>query len=448
MITPLFKYAGGKARMLESYTPFFAGLEEKTWFIDYFGGTGTMALWAKSLYPHVKIVLNEINPEIFGLYDALKNNYEEFMAYLRTLDTQYSHIMTEGLSRGLSRDLIAKPRDVEVGEKGKMKKIKGLLYETYYSISREAFYESLRVRYTNYPETFVSSAEQAATLYFMLQTNFSGIWQARVRDGVYNTPFGLGTEVNSRIDEQTLLGFHTMLQDAIILNKDFRDLGTDISRKDAIHYFDPPYTDSHTKYQKGGFSAEATQALCSLILSLHKDGETVFLSNKDGEELRNSLQPFLKFELFPIQYTAGRKNTEKGSRAVEILFHNNMNAAPTCGIDEEEYQAVICGLKSDYFLGKIVVNDESGCWYWVGCYQVKKTVRELRAHPIKPSPHNVLWCIVNKRLLPRGIQARRIKEKCSGTKCCNPYHREYPGEVERLKKLVNAPDFDLTVCEG
>ncbi len=437
---PLFKYAGGKERMLELYRPFFANLENKNCFVDYFGGTGTMSIWVKSLYPHMKILLNELNSEIFGIYDALKNSYGEFLLHAQKLDAEYTAIRERGIAQGLSMNLISKPRDKQVitTETGQIEReVKGENYERYYPTSREAFYYDLRSRYADAPETFSSSVEKSATLYFMLQTNFSGIWQTRSKDGVYYTPFGLGTEKNSRLNLASLFRFHEMLQDATISNQDFRSVE---ASRGSIHYFDPPYIDSHTKYQKGGFSAEATKDLCERINTLYNLGECVFFSNKDGDYLRETLSS-LKFVLFPTQYTAGRKNSEEGSRAVEILFHNNKKTALHIGITEKEYKEIITLLDENYFVGKIIPYGYSDCWFWDGCYQIKKTL-ENRAHPVKPLPHAVLWCIINKRLLQRSSRLERV---CHSVECCNPRHWRLVGDVKELKMLVNKRKFDLTV---
>lgn len=440
-ITPICKFAGSKARMLDDYDPFFHGLEGKEYFIDYFGGTGTMSLWVKNLYPNIKIVLNELNPEIFALYDSIKNYFPEFMMHLRAMDSRYTTIMEEGLARNLPREIVARPR----GPKGKDatgKRIdtkKSVEYETYYSISREAYYYSLREKYADHPETFSSSAEKSATLYFMLLTNFSGIWQTRSEDGVYYTPFGLGTEVNSRVDEEALGEFHRLLQDAIIMNTDFRSVvQIPPSWGDSVHYFDPPYIESYTDYTGEGFSPQDTENLCQLILSLHGKGETVFFSNKDGEELRKHFNGVLKLKQFNVQYTAGATNTEEGSKAIEVLYHNNVHALANRGVREEEYKELLSLLELDYFSDKFRV-DEDGCWLWIGYEQVKRTL-ETRVDDLKAKPHKVLWMIVNKRIPPPNGS---LKRTCTKERCTNPAHRRYNGDITKLKRVTLSGKFDL-----
>lgn len=298
-VIPLFKYAGGKHKMLEKYNPFFQGLGSKRAFIDYFGGSGTMSLWMHSLYPHFTIVLNELNSEIYSIYSALKRDYKLFLDTVDELDKQYTYIRQENLLNFADNP-----------KKGKEKSI----------AERKEFYYALRHLYTNTPDLFSSDAEKAAALYFMLKTNFNGIWQVRAKDGIYNTPFGNGFETKSVINMDALAAFRDMLMVTEIRNEDFRALES-IHKKRAIHYFDPPYVNSYTNYEKGGFPEETTLALCALMNRLNDQGEKVYLSNKDADILRDNL-PAFTFETFDVKYTAGRKNTLEGSKAVEILAHN------------------------------------------------------------------------------------------------------------------------------
>ena len=51
-VKQLYRYAGGKGKLLTLYHPFFAGLHPQH-CVDYFGGSGTMSLWFHQLYPDV-----------------------------------------------------------------------------------------------------------------------------------------------------------------------------------------------------------------------------------------------------------------------------------------------------------------------------------------------------------------------------------------------------------
>src|SRR6266571_7566145 len=76
-VKPLFYYAGGKARLLKIYAPFFQGLHPEH-CLDYFGGSGTMSLWFHQLYPEAKLYLNEKDPALYQLFMSIKTQYDEF----------------------------------------------------------------------------------------------------------------------------------------------------------------------------------------------------------------------------------------------------------------------------------------------------------------------------------------------------------------------------------
>ena len=76
-VKPLFRYAGGKAKLLKKYAPFFAGLRPE-YCVDYFGGSGTMSLWFHQLYPDAKLYLNEKDPALYNVFTCLKDDYDNF----------------------------------------------------------------------------------------------------------------------------------------------------------------------------------------------------------------------------------------------------------------------------------------------------------------------------------------------------------------------------------
>src|SRR5207249_2433989 len=74
-VKPLFRYAGNKAKLLTTYAPFFDGLHPQH-CVDYCSGSGTMSLWFHQLYPDAKLYLNEKDPDIYGLFKCIQENYD------------------------------------------------------------------------------------------------------------------------------------------------------------------------------------------------------------------------------------------------------------------------------------------------------------------------------------------------------------------------------------
>lgn len=279
--------------MLKKYEPFFSNLSPSV-FVDYFGGTGAVSIWFKELYPNSKIILNEYSEEIHGIHKAIVNNYEEFCSLLKEYDDVYSSLL----------DLY--PTHPRNGTKSDVYR------------ARKHLYLEFRNRYADLND-FYNDVEKYATLYFMLQTNFNGVWQPRKSDGIYYTPFGNGKQVGSVIRWDELEKFHFCLKNTSVINHDYVDVL--IEDKNAVHYFDPPYVESYTQFSSL-FDEKSTKHLCDRICHIHYRGEKVFFSNKRNKLFDERLH-ILTFQEMDVQYTAGRSNTTEGSRSTEILAHNN-----------------------------------------------------------------------------------------------------------------------------
>jgi site-specific DNA-adenine methylase len=309
MVNAIFKFAGGKGKMLGLYEPFFRGLKSPGVFIDYFGGTGIVSIWFAKMYPYAHVILNEKSEEIYNLWVTIRDEYTDFMTHLKDLDAKYSLIRQQ-----------YKPEYIIGVTKGgnKKKTLVGPVYE-----NRKEMYLSLRDRYAN--KQIESKAEKYATLYFMLRTNNNGWWQSRACDGIYYTPFGNGNEVGSIIKLDALNEFHHMSQRFSLVNNDYIDLI--VSESNSVHYFDPPYINSSTKFS-GEFTARETKSLCDRIARLAAQGATVFFSNKTHNMFEERLTQ-LRFETFNVRYTASANFEGSGSKAIEFLAHNNLFAHHT-----------------------------------------------------------------------------------------------------------------------
>ena len=153
MAKPLFKWTGGKGRLLQKYTDlgFFPDPSQFDTFVDLFFGGGAVTCWVADRYPDKNIILNDLNTEMMNLMVQMRDNWSEFRDhYLR-----------------ISEVFINTPEN-----------------------RRKALYNCYKKRYAwNYQ--WLSEAEIAANLLVMLKTNFNGIWQGYKMYGErYSTPPG------------------------------------------------------------------------------------------------------------------------------------------------------------------------------------------------------------------------------------------------------------------
>lgn len=303
-VKPIFKWAGSKKKMFEKYDVYFSHFKNKKLdhFVDYFGGTGIMSVWINKNYPDTKITINEFNSQIFGIYCAIKYDYENFLTLVNKIDKIYM-AMPHLLDKTLTKD------DINNSE-------------------RKKFYLSLRNQYASIENiaTKKLNTKEAALLYFLMCNNFNGIWQARRSDNVYFTPFGNGWRKNPLMDEykDALDDFRSMIINADIVCGSFENVKIDTNN--TIHYFDPPYVNSHTRYSDDAFNINHTKIMIQMMNYLNDKGKTVIMSNKESD-LFNFNKDFT-IEKFNVKYTVSSKQ----SKAVEILVHNISNISKHKGL--------------------------------------------------------------------------------------------------------------------
>lgn len=290
MIKPLYMWAGGKRKMIPHYekTPTIPLSGYDTYVEPFFGG-GAMMLHIYKNNPTVKkFVLNDINPEIVGIYTAIKTDVQRFIQCMDQLELQYIPL-----------------------DKADRKKL---------------FYD-IREQYTTNWQQW-SPTEESATLYFMMKTAFNGIWQTNQQsNGRFATPSGLLNHKDTVYDVTNVMAWNKFLQRVDIRCGDW---ATACEHNDRAFYFmDPPYRDSFTTY--GQSNADQLQddiiKFCKLRDS---QGDITWFCGRDtGDDFYTSRQGNLRLETYDITYTAGRrKKHDDGSHtakpATEILLHNTV----------------------------------------------------------------------------------------------------------------------------
>ena len=66
MVKPLFKWTGGKGRLLQKYTDlgFFPDPSQFDTFVDLFFGAGAVTCWVADMYPDKNLIINDLNTEM------------------------------------------------------------------------------------------------------------------------------------------------------------------------------------------------------------------------------------------------------------------------------------------------------------------------------------------------------------------------------------------------
>jgi len=299
---PLYIWAGGKNKMIPKYRldpgiP-YSGYDT---FVEPFFGGGAMMIHIYENNPTVKrFVMNDINPEIVGVYRAIKTNVVDFIARMDQLQAAYLPLN---------------------------------------KADRKKFFYDLRKEYTT-NWTQWNSVEESATLYFLMKTAFNGIWQTnQTSNGRFATPCGLLNHTTKCYDKDNVLEWNVFLQKVDIRCGDWSACTSNIEGK-TFFFFDPPYRDSFTSYSQV-FDDNQHLALIDFCKQEDLKGNIVMYCNRDaGDSFYTDNQGQLSISYYNVTYTAGRRKqnkddsgkivsqTAKGAR--EILLYSPLIISMNC----------------------------------------------------------------------------------------------------------------------
>jgi len=277
-------WAGGKNKMIPKYelNPGIPKNGYDTYVEPFFGG-GAMMIHIYKNNPNIKFILNDINPEIVGLYLAIRDHITEFT-------TECDHLCNQYLPMSKAE--------------------------------RKVFYYKIRKEYTTEYQSW-SAAKESATLYFLMKTAFNGIWQStKEAKGRFCTPSGLLNQKDSVYDKENVLEWHKFLQKVSIHSGEWKHcLGTNIEGR-ALFFFDPPYRDSFTQYGTD-FDDNKHLELIDFCKKADQEGHIVMYCNRNaGDTFYTDNQGNLDISYYDITYTAGRRSTktvqEEGKANVTI----------------------------------------------------------------------------------------------------------------------------------
>ena len=298
---PPFKWAGSKNRMFGRYLSrgFFPAKDPKV-FVDMFAGTGTVGWWVAKNYPNTTIVLNETCAELINMYRMMqKSNYSSFLI-------EYN------------------------------KHVKA--YAGYSTVEdRKKYYYSVRDRYALNYQT-MSPVQEAAALFYMLQTGFNGIWQTSDNfNNRYASPAGLMSwKPNGELfNPVRIKNFANFIDRCVLLSDDFEKTAC-FTGSDTWFYADPPYRQSRAKYKSAGsFTDDDQDRLVDFLVAANHNGDLCALSNRENPGIKTDqitnqsvnvgyfaprFNDNWNVSYFDVKYTAGRHNL--GLKGKEVLIKN------------------------------------------------------------------------------------------------------------------------------
>ena len=296
-INPLFRWAGGKGKMLKHYIPLLPDMNSLDSYCEPFFGGGAMFIHMRTNYPHMKCYIGDINQDIANIYIAIRDDVNEFIVRLEELDKEYIALTKE---------------------------------------ERKAYYYALRHEHA-YEYAKWNKIVESATLYFLMKTSFNGIFQINNNtNNRFGTPSGLLNEKITVYSKENVLAWNEMLQNVEIYGADWSEVVNKFNPNKTFYFFDPPYRESHTSYGQtfGDDKQEELLSFCKKHDSIN--GCRVMLCNRDdNDNFWDNKEGSLHVARFPIKYTAGRRKKEGDNylakSATEILFYSKVDSK---GIEE------------------------------------------------------------------------------------------------------------------
>lgn len=341
-MTPLFRWAGGKKRMIKEYKPHLPASFD-TYVEPFFGG-GALFIWAYLKNPDANFFINDINPYIMGIYESVRDKPDDFCSIV----SGYEKVFLD-LAPPTEKNIIVATIDGKEKKKTiwvphphgktdekleKRFKLKGKRWN-WRSIylrkpTRRTFYFKTRQLYKEEKDKWTKT-ERDATLYFLLLTCFNGVWQASRDNDVFNTPCGLMRQTDKIYDRENVMEWHKALQKCTITSGDFSDTLAYIG-PNSFTFLDPPYR-SASKEEKtfATYNTEANDDFQEKVLDFFKKAvynkSYTLLSNRDwGDGFFEKRVGKKNIKTFSVTYTVGRKKKDEESgkhtakKAKEILI--------------------------------------------------------------------------------------------------------------------------------
>ena len=270
---PIIKWVGGKHGNLQYIRD---RLPEKfnTYYEPFLGGAAVLL----DLNP-TKAVVNDVNPELINMYLQIKQEPENVIKFLTSLDNGH-----------------------EVSDDPK----------AYYYSVREVFNENLGT----------DSAVQAARFIYLNKHCFNGLYRVNSK-GKFNVPFN-GKLSGWSVYPEHLREVSARLKDVDIRCGDYVDAVRDAGKEDFT-FLDPPYdvitNTSFTDYTKDGFGSEEQRKVADLFKDLTNRGCKCMLTNHDTP-LISELYKDYKIEVVDVRRSINRNGN--GRTGKEVIITNYM----------------------------------------------------------------------------------------------------------------------------
>lgn len=252
---PIFKWAGGKSSLLETFDSKELFPTEFNRYYEPFFGAGAVFfhLYNKGLIKEASI--SDINVDLYNVYSLIKDHCDDLIEHSKKMDLKSES-------------------------------------EIYYK-NRNKFNDLRKKDISECSEN--DRLERAILMMYLNKTCYSGIYRESKTSGNFNVSFGKYKNPKI-IDEENLKAVSESFKNVTISNDDFRIALKNPTKGDFV-YLDPPYmpygkVSQFIDYHHTGFGEKEQNELCRLFGSLSEKGCHLMLSNSSNPDLNDMYLQF------------------------------------------------------------------------------------------------------------------------------------------------------------
>ena len=278
-IKPVIKWVGGKTQMLQelesAVRPMLTG--ENAYYEPFVGG-GALAFGLA----YGRTVINDANPELIGMYEAIRDDKDQVMALLDMLRDAHSEENYYEV-RGWDRDPSGRPH-VKNG-----------------------------------------AALMAARTIYLNKTCFNGLYRVNSK-GFFNSPIGKTSSgaVPQLYDEGNIGALSRFLKESCLIRCGGYEKAVSDAKAGDVVFLDPPYdrdedirTGGFVGYVKGGWTKEDTRHLREVCDDLRARGVRVVVTNNDTAFVRGL---FEGYEIREISVKRSINRDAAGRKGKEVII--------------------------------------------------------------------------------------------------------------------------------
>ena len=284
---PFLKWVGGKTRLLKQlnkYLPNYISEKEPFIYVEPFLGGGAMFYHLLNNYNIKQAHLNDINKKLVSTYIEIKNNVDELIVVLQSLEQEYN--------------------DCTSHEKKKK-----------FYLKKRKIFNSLN-----------KCVEKSALLIFLNKTCFNGMYRENSK-GEFNVPFG-AMKSPKICNKKLLLDLNRVFQNVEFTSKSFEKTFLKKQEFPIFYYLDPPYraiskTSSFKDYSsENNFNDSLQKKLSFFCDKINSSNGSFLQSNSYSQDrfFQNLYKNFNQKEIV-VSRTIGADGAKR-NKIKELIIYN------------------------------------------------------------------------------------------------------------------------------